>query len=239
MSSRQTYAVLVTCEHGGNDVPQKYQSLFDRGGAADLNSHRGWDPGALVAARLFAKELDSPLLHGSVTRLLVDLNRSEFNPDLFSKYSNRLDEDARNELLEQYYRPYRRTVCQHVGRRIGEGMTCLHVSVHTFTPRYRGQRRDVRVGILFDPKRPAESAFATRWCKRLAASLPHVCVRENQPYLGTDDGLTTELRRVHSADQYIGIEIEIANSFAKRTSSHQRRRVQTFAAALPRTVYER
>ena len=47
------FACLVTCEHGGNDIPPRYAPLF-RGRRALLASHRGYDPGALVTARALA-----------------------------------------------------------------------------------------------------------------------------------------------------------------------------------------
>jgi hypothetical protein len=34
-------------------------------------------------------------------------------------------------------------------------------------------------------------------------------VRRNYPYRGNADGLTTALRRVHGADRYVGIEVEL------------------------------
>jgi hypothetical protein len=46
---------LITCEHGGNDVPAEYAELF-RGREAMLQSHRGYDRGALRMARDFASD---------------------------------------------------------------------------------------------------------------------------------------------------------------------------------------
>ena len=41
-------ALIITCEHGGNEVPAAYAPLF-AGHEALLPTHRGWDAGALVA----------------------------------------------------------------------------------------------------------------------------------------------------------------------------------------------
>jgi predicted N-formylglutamate amidohydrolase len=76
-------AVIVTCEHGGNHVPPPYRALF-RGRERLLASHRGWDPGALTAARELARVLRAPLIFSRVTRLLIDLNRSPGHRALFS-----------------------------------------------------------------------------------------------------------------------------------------------------------
>ena len=49
-------AFLITCEHGGNRIPAPYRRLF-RGQRALLDSHRGYDPGALVMAKALASGL--------------------------------------------------------------------------------------------------------------------------------------------------------------------------------------
>src|SRR3954454_24119921 len=70
---------LVTCEHGGNRIPARYRPLF-AGAEALLESHRGYDPGALQLGREIAAALDAPLVSANVSRLLVDLNRSIGHP---------------------------------------------------------------------------------------------------------------------------------------------------------------
>ena len=40
---------IITCEHAGNEVPARYRDLL-RGSEALLQTHRGWDPGALSVA---------------------------------------------------------------------------------------------------------------------------------------------------------------------------------------------
>jgi predicted N-formylglutamate amidohydrolase len=92
------WSLLVTSEHGGNDVPEEHRSLF-RGRKALLDSHRGWDPGTLDLAERLASALGAPLVASSVTRLLVDLNRSPHNPRVFSEVTRPLPRAARLVLL--------------------------------------------------------------------------------------------------------------------------------------------
>ena len=68
--------VVISCEHGGSRIPGRYRHLF-AGRAALLESHRGWDPGALVMARALSRGLRAPLFASTTSRLLVDLNRKE------------------------------------------------------------------------------------------------------------------------------------------------------------------
>jgi predicted N-formylglutamate amidohydrolase len=77
-------ALLITCEHGGNRIPAAYRSLFI-GRKALLATHRGYDAGALVMAEALSISLRAPLVSSTVSRLLVDLNLSVGNPQLFSE----------------------------------------------------------------------------------------------------------------------------------------------------------
>ena len=67
--------LVVTCEHGGNRIPAPYRDLFHAHDAL-LDSHLGYDLGALNLARALAKAFAAPLVASTVSRLLVDLNRS-------------------------------------------------------------------------------------------------------------------------------------------------------------------
>jgi predicted N-formylglutamate amidohydrolase len=201
-------ALLVTCEHGGNRVPEEYIALFAGNGAL-LASHRGYDPGAARLARALAVRFDAPLVLSQVTRLLVDPNRSEGRTDLFSEITRGLPRSTRRRILEEYHRPYRRRVEGLVARLLESSGGIVHLSVHTFTPRLRGETRNADVGLLYDPKRRWEALLARGWRKRLNLWLPALRIRMNYPYRGVADGLTTALRRRWDGTVYAGIEIEV------------------------------
>jgi predicted N-formylglutamate amidohydrolase len=67
--------LLVSCEHGGNRIPPRYRKLFSAS-AGVLATHRAYDPGALAVARDFARAFRAQLFYSTVSRLLVELNRS-------------------------------------------------------------------------------------------------------------------------------------------------------------------
>lgn len=207
---------VVTCEHGGNDVPADYADVFDSPGARRaLISHRGYDPGALAAASQIAGALKVNLIHSTITRLLIDLNRGETSDELFSRYSRKLDPQQRAGVLNEIYHPYRLRVESEISRLIEAGSRVVHLSIHTFTHRMRGVTRQVDMGVLFDPARSLESRFCEQWMERLRVENPRLRVLANQPYAGTDDGLTTTCRERFHADSYVGVEIEINNRYAK------------------------
>lgn len=197
---------LFTCEHGGNRVPPRWRECF-RGAHAALESHRGWDLGALSLFRTLLRRYADAGFHATVTRLLVDLNRSEGHPRHFSEYTRGLGHEARERILAKFYRPYRAAVSTCVAEALTSHPRVVHIGVHTFTPVLAGRERAFEVGLLYDPSRRAERAWTSGWAAALRGC-SDLRVRRNQPYRGASDGLTTTLRR-RFGPRYLGIELEV------------------------------
>lgn len=204
--------LVVSCEHGGREVPAPFAALFT-GHAALLDSHRGWDPGALELARELAEAFGAPLFASTTTRLLVDLNRSTGHPRLFSELSRGLPRNARQALVAEHYRPHRDAVEGEIARRIAAGRPVLHIASHSFTPALDEVVRDADVGFLYDPRRPGEAALARRWLAELARRAPALRLRRNYPYRGRGDGLTALLRKHFGPADYLGLELEVNQRF--------------------------
>jgi predicted N-formylglutamate amidohydrolase len=203
-----TDTFLVTCEHGGNRIPAPFQRMF-RGRRALLASHRGYDAGALVMARDLAKAFNAPLVASTVSRLLVDLNRSVRHPRLFSAATRATPKEVRETIVERHYRPYRDRVEQFVEEWVSRGRRVIHISSHSFTPRLDGNVRRADIGLLYDPRRRGEMELCARWKISLAENSPALRIRRNYPYAGKGDGLTAYLRKRFSPAAYVGIELEI------------------------------
>ena len=216
--------IIISCEHGGNHVPVNYQYVFSQA-EASLNSHLGWDPGSIEIAKYLARHLEVPAFYQKVSRLLVEMNRSIDNPQLFSAYSMRLTEDTRQELLDKYYYPYRNSVESKVVQLIDRGFEVLHLSIHTFTPELNGIVRAVDIGLLYDPERLREYEFCRLWKSRLDEQMTDKLVLYNCPYNGADDGLTTYLRNKYSPDAYLGIELEISQRFVNTLEMNKMKQV--------------
>ncbi len=206
--------VIFACEHASRHVPRRYRALFRRREAL-LESHRGWDPGALELARTLAGRFAAPLFRGVVTRLLVYLNRSLQSPTLFSEYALRLEEKERLALLARYWEPYRHAVRHCLEERLGEGQTVLQFSVHSFAPKLRGDARRTDIGLLFDPRRPVEERFSRALRAALQGELSDLRIDMNEPYSGVSDGLTTTLRSEFPKSRYLGIEFEVNQRYAR------------------------
>lgn len=223
--------ILITCEHGGNEVPEAYASLF-RGARRLLASHRGYDAGALELARGFARHLRAPLVFATTTRLLVDLNRSPGHRRLFSEFTRDLDATTREAILATHYFPYREQVEVRVSEAVKQREHVVHLSVHSFTPELDGEVRNADIGLLYDPARRLEQEFCHRWRLTLQTMWPELRVRRNYPYRGASDGLVTSLRRRFGAKQYLGVELEVNQSWLRGNGTAWRRLQEGLWASL-------
>lgn len=229
--SRRDLAVVVTCEHGGNSVPARYRFVF-AGRERVLESHRGWDPGALSLARTIARACDAPLVATTTTRLLVECNRSMGHPQLFSEFTRHLSPDERVHVLDRFYHPHRHAVEVEVLRALSSHRRVVHIGVHTFTPVLDGKRRLTDIGLLYDPARPFDVAAADALDVHLHLEAPELRIRRNYPYRGWTDGLITSLRQHLPRRRYAGIELEVSQAFPRGNSRKWRLLQGEIAAAV-------
>ncbi len=203
------HQLIVTCEHAGNEVPEEYRGLF-LGHQEILASHRGWDPGAWPLASALAKRLNAPLFGCLTSRLLIEANRSIDHEQLFSEFTSRLPSHEKEKLIQHIYKPYREGVQSTIET---TSKPLVHLSIHSFTPIWNNLERKTDIGILFDPDRNSELEFSQKLQEQVQIQLPAFQIHFNEPYKGTDDGVTTWLRKKYNASDYIGIEIEVNQKY--------------------------
>lgn len=225
------HEILVTCEHGGNHVPRAYRDLFE-GCRKLLEGHRGYDVGALQLARALGRRLDAPVVASTTTRLLVELNRSLHHRNLFSDLTAPLDAATKEEILARHYHPYRSRIESTLQEVVDRGRRVLHLSAHSFTPVWKGQRRSTDVGLLYDPSRSLERDLCRRWKEALVRRRPDLRVRFNYPYRGVADGLTTFFRRRFPPHNYLGVELEVSQHWVLPSPSDWKRVRSALIAAL-------
>ncbi len=219
--------LIVSCEHGGNRVPTPFRKHFSE---RLLATHRGYDPGALALARDLSAATGAPLFYSTITRLLVELNRPLGHPQVFFL---ELSEEARAALLRRYYFPYWNAVRKAVQR----GRRVLHLSVHSFTPRFRGVQRTTDIGLLFDPHRAAEAAFCRTWRERILKRDANLRVRYNDPYPGVFPSLVDSLRK-ELGRRYVGIQVEVNQKYPRRGGRRWKALRTTLVEAFPQYVHE-
>ena len=215
--------LMLTCEHASNKLPAAFKKAVP---AEVLKTHRAYDIGAVQVFRKLVKFAKPEFYcEGKFSRLFVDLNRTITNKSAFSEYYDALearDKSAAKKAKAQataYWQEYRAAIEKFVDsalkpktRAARSEPEIVHLGIHSFTPELNGKVRNADIGILYDPTRPQERAYANVIKAEIKRLYPAMKVRFNYPYKGTSDGLTTTLRKKFGP-QYVGIEIEINQKF--------------------------
>jgi predicted N-formylglutamate amidohydrolase len=210
---------IFSCEHGGYEIPELYKNYFT-GQDAVLKSHRGWDKGAYEVAKYISRRAKDILIGNSVSRLLIECNRTLGNTELFSEFSNAMPQEMKNQIIEEYYVPYRNQLERKIEQHLHHNHQVIHLSFHSFTPVLNGTTRKTEIGILFDPKNKVEQEFAEVWKASIEEKMDGWRVKFNYPYKGTDDGLSTYFRGKYKAN-YAGLELEINTKLLDLYPLHQ------------------
>lgn len=210
--------LVITCEHGGNDVPKPYQVLFADSQEV-LETHRALDLGVLPIADYLGNRFGCDYIKTTVTRLLIDCNRRLNHPHCFSEFSKSLPKKDKQALIDEVYYPHRKTTADIIQRHIDAGKQVLHLSIHSFTPELNGVTRNSAISLLYDTKRHGEREVARIWQNLILIHPPAYRVRLNYPYTGASDGFTSSLRKLHSEHDYLGIEVECNQALTKDKES--------------------
>ncbi|MCA9690609.1 MAG: N-formylglutamate amidohydrolase [Myxococcales bacterium] len=144
--------VLLTCEHASEHLPKPYH--WDEADQWLLGTHWSHDIGAAEITRELARRVGCSAVLSRFTRLLVDPNRPINHHELFRKRAEgraialnaTLSTVETGRRIQGYYREYH----EAVERELDNARKAAIFSIHTFTPDYEGQRREVEVGVLFD-----------------------------------------------------------------------------------------
>lgn len=213
---------LLVCEHASRRLPERYGTL----GLSDdaLSSHIAWDPGALAVAQLMSRQLDSTLIYQRFSRLIYDCNRPPDSPaamrdvsEIFRIPGNEnLSEAERSLRTSSLYLPFQGQIREEIASRRAKGRQTALVTVHSFTPVYFGQTREVEIGILHDHD------------SRLADAMLHASgqehsyrVERNQPY-GPADGVTHTLELHALPAGLLNVMIEIRNDLIADEAGQER-----------------
>lgn len=213
-----TTSLVLTCEHAGNEIPEKYKDLFF--GYEDiLSTHRGYDLGVLSLAEYFARNLKVKLYKTKTTRLLVDTNRSLWRRTLFSEITRHLSKQQKETILTEYYYPHRKTITEQIKAEIQKGQKVLHIAFHSFTPFLNSKERTAELGFLYNPERKNEKEISRSWKKEMKKLLPDWRLHFNYPYRGKPDGLTAHFRKMFPDEKYLGVELEVNQKFVSKDGS--------------------
>ena len=201
--------LLLLCDHASNRVPADYGLL---GLAPPLfETHIAYDIGAATVTRALAAAYGAAAILGGMSRLLIDLNRGAEDPTLVMKLSDgsiipgNRDADAAEiaRRIEKFHAPYHAAIQAEIAR-IARTATPVLISMHSFTPAWKGVPRPWEVGVLWDKDgRLAEPLMA-----RLAQA--GFIVGDNEPYDGALEGDTLNRHGTRRGFPHVLIEMRQA-----------------------------
>ncbi|MDQ0321816.1 putative N-formylglutamate amidohydrolase [Pararhizobium capsulatum DSM 1112] len=152
-----TRGLVLLADHATNKLPPEYGSLGLP--ASAFERHIAYDIGIEKLTQRLAQRLGVPAVMSRFSRLLIDPNRGEDDPTLIMKISDGAiisgnhpitpeESDAR---LNRFHRPYHRAVSQTIAR-VGEesGKAPLVISLHSYTPAWKGVPRSWHAAVLWD-----------------------------------------------------------------------------------------
>jgi predicted N-formylglutamate amidohydrolase len=179
---------VVVCEHAGRVIPR---SLGDLGlPERERSRHIAWDIGALALAQALAERLDAILFSQVYSRLVCDCNRQPSARDFIPEISEMtgipgnigLDAAARTARERALFRPFHDRIAAEMDRRMAAGERPILVTVHSFTPIFKGVSRPWQAAVLYNRDR----VFAPRIAELLRAD-PTLRVGVNEPYFMSDE----------------------------------------------------
>ena len=148
--------LLFLCDHASNALPPAYGTL---GLAPELfATHIAADIGAAQVTRSLAEAFGAGAILGTWSRLLVDLNRGEDDPTLVMKLSDgslipgnaRIDAAEVAGRIAAFHAPYHAAIAAEIAALRNAGHVPVLVSMHSFTPVWKGTKRPWEIGILWD-----------------------------------------------------------------------------------------
>jgi predicted N-formylglutamate amidohydrolase len=182
--------LILLCDHAANALPSACGGLGL--GAAELERHIAYDIGARGLTLGLAERLRAAAVLSRYSRLLIDLNRGLDDPTLIMQISDgavvpgnkNLSEAERARRIDRYHRPYHQAIAAAIGAVMARGLTPFLVSIHSFTPVWRGWPRPWQVGILWDRDERSARAMIDGFRSQ------GLVVGDNEPYHGALEGDT-------------------------------------------------
>ncbi|MEP3048095.1 MAG: N-formylglutamate amidohydrolase [Roseibium sp.] len=230
-------SLVLLCDHASNHFPPPYDQALGVS-EVDKSAHIAWDPGALGVAKSLSEKLDAPLVHTTVSRLIIDCNREEDRADLIPCLSEttqisgnqNLSSEEKNFRLDLVHRPFHKAIDKLLNLRKERGQPTAVVSIHTYTPVYKGQSRPWEIGLIYDQDR----RIADQVLQSLK-SLDELTVGDNEPY-APSDGVYYTIHRHGEERSLPCLMIEIRND--EVTTPRDEEKWAAFLAPMLQTAAE-
>ena len=199
--------VLFLCDHASPALPPECGDLGLAAG--QFERHIAYDIGAADLTRALAAHFGAPALLTTFSRLLIDANRGADDPTLVMRLSDRtlIPGNARIDAAEterrrcRFWQPYRDATRATIDAMLASGIIPALVSIHSFTPVWKGEARPWQVAVLWD----SDPRMAAPFIATLSGE--GLMVGDNEPYDGALIGDTLYEHATQRGLAHILIEI--------------------------------
>lgn len=199
--------LIFLCDHAANALPDGYGAL---GLSAQLlATHIAYDIGAAVIVRALAARFGAGAVLARWSRLLIDLNRGEDDPTLVMKLSDGSIIPGNREVgpaeiarrIADFHAPYHAAIADEITIVRKRGIVPVLISIHSFTPVWKGCARPWEFGILWD----RDGRLAQPLIARLTEA--GFATGDNEPYSGALENDTLNRHGTKQGLPHVLIEI--------------------------------
>lgn len=201
--------IVILCDHARNKTPRCLglmgvtEEVFEK--------HIAYDIGAESVARELQRLFHGFLVIAGYSRLIIDLNRHPGDGSAIPEISDNIEIPANKQLSPDQviqrenalFWPYHNTVTEQINKIQDKGRTPIILSIHSFTPEYRGYKRPWHIGVLWDQeKRISEPLIES------LQSEPDICIGDNEPYHARNPlGFTMDVHCERNGHPHVLLEI--------------------------------
>ncbi|SER47112.1 Predicted N-formylglutamate amidohydrolase [Faunimonas pinastri] len=228
---------FLTSDHAGRLMPR---SVGDLGvPESELGRHIAWDIGIWNVSKLMADAFDSFLVGQRYSRLVIDCNRDpsvassmpEISEETVIPGNVGLNPGDRQARIDALFKPYHNRITGELDARKGADRETVLISMHSFTPVFKGFQRPWHVGILYN-----RDDRLAKIVMDLLERETGLVVGDNEPYQVSD--LTDYTVPVHAERRGLPhVEVEIRQDLITDEAG-QREWAERFIRILPQ-AYER
>ncbi len=200
--------ILLIGDHAGRAVPSRLRGLGVAAEAMDL--HIAWDIGVAGLGRRLSALMDAPFIAQAYSRLVIDCNRRPDAIDAMPAVSDGVEipgnvaisaeeaEQRRGEIQK----PYQDAIAAALDQGAALGRPGVLVSLHSFTPVFKGFVRPWRMGVLHRN----DSTLSASMLALLQAELGEAA-GDNQPYRMDETDYTVPLHADARGIDYLELEV--------------------------------
>lgn len=200
---------LIVVDHAGTATPARFGAL---GLAEDWrHTHHFCDLGVAPLAQALAQRLDAPVLLGTVSRLVIDLNRWLDDPrSILTQVEGvpvpgnvTLDPATRRARQDAIFWPYHATITSVWDRVTRRHRDPLFFALHSCTRQFGGQRRPWDGGTIWNEA----PTLAHPLLEALGPGARGLTLGDNQPYSGREGAYTLDRHTWGSGYRACGFEV--------------------------------